>query len=295
MNYLPLSWTVSENYLFNNTVQSTKYCWLSEVSIQKNKDITTSFQSIFENYSSNVIIKGCNTEIKNILEKRGFASMQLGLEAVIDTNCNTFEKKSLLKLVNRGLKKGEIIKLNYSEENKSHLNEFLKTYHHAKEPQLKNLFITKFNPGNKLYVLKKDKHWLGAVLVSNNSIDKIHTELILRTHNSPVGTIESIIYAIYNDTVKQNIRYLSLGEVPFINQINYSSDSLYTILSTISGRFLKFAYNYKGLQNFKAKFNPMWEPVYICTSKKISFRLLLFLLVESNFLQLIYYKLVSKK
>jgi len=267
--------------------------WISHTEFQNKINFFEIIDSHIKNNSESVlIIRGCNYSIKNTLEERGFYSLKIGSEALLDTSKNCFDKKSLTKLVARGLKKGKIEKLNYSLENAQKLSEFKKYSTHSKEPQLKNLFQTEFEKNHTLYVFKKNNIWLGAVLVSKYSNSKIHTELILRNKNSPVGTIEAIIQYIYSDINKQNIKFLSLGEVPFSESVTFIKDGFYSKIVNVTGKFLKFAYNFEGLKKFKSKFNPDWEPVYICFSKKISVKHLIFLLVKSNFHKLIFYKFI---
>lgn len=172
-----------------------KVNWINHTALQNKINFFEIIDTHIKNNSESVlIIRGCNYSIKNTLKERGFYSLKIGSEALLDTSKNCFEKKSLTKLVARGLKKGKIEKLKYSLENAQKLSEFKKYTTHAKEPQLKNLFQTEFEKNHTLYVLKKNNIWLGAVLVSKYSDSKIHTELILRNKNSPVGTIEAIIH-----------------------------------------------------------------------------------------------------
>ncbi len=294
MNSLPLSWSTNFNKEHFNLIEKKKICWISHASIQNENNLTETIAKINKDVNTDLIIRGCDNLIKEYLAKSGFYSLKIGIEAVLDTNHNCFKKKSLKNLVNRGLKKGWIEKIPYSKENSALLREFVSSSVHGKEPQLKNLFLTDFMIDQTLYVLRNNNEWLGAVLVSENSKNKLHTELILRTHNSPVGTMEAIIHQIYSDARKRNIQFLSLGEVPFAGPFNINKDGVTSTLISLLGRSLNFAYNYRGLKNFKAKFNPNWEPVYICTSNKIKFRYLIFMVIRSNFHKLVLFNLFYK-
>jgi lysylphosphatidylglycerol synthetase-like protein (DUF2156 family) len=294
MNSLPLSWSINSNSKFIQTVKHKNICWISYGSLNKDQDFYSTIDSFCLQKKNDLIIRGCDSTITNYLENKGFNSIKVGSEAVLDTTKDLFKKKSLMKLVKRGFNKGKIEKFNFSIENKLKLEEFIKISKHSREPQLQNLFLTEFKSNHLLYVLSRNEEWLGAILISQNSETKIHTELILRKENSPVGTLEAIIYQIYEDAKLKNIPYVSLGEVPFISKINFLNDGFYTSIIILAGKTLKFAYNYKGLRNFKNKFNPTWQPIYICISHKISLKHFIFLFIQTNFYRLMFFKLVYR-
>lgn len=291
MNSLPLSWSINSFSEVIQTIKSKNICWISYGLLHKDQDFYTTIDSFCNKTKIDLIIRGCNSNMKNFLEQKGFNSIKVGNEAVLDTNKDCFKKKSLMKLVKRGFKKGTIEKLSFTEENKNKLENFIKIAKHSKEPQLQNLFITEFQPNNVLYIIKRNDEWLGAILISENSDVKIHTELILRKENSPIGIMEALIFQIYEDAKLKSFHYVSLGEVPFINKLNFAIDGFYSSVVTLTGKTFKFAYNYKGLKNFKNKFSPNWEPVYICISNKISLKHILFLFVQTNFYRLVLNKL----
>ena len=161
--------------------------------------------------------------------------------------------------------------------------------------QLKNLFCTEFSDQMKLYVFEDHrKEWLGAVMVSRNSETKLHTELLLRKWNAPVGIMESLIFHIFENLKNNGIIELSLGEVPFIMSKNRDNISIKDHIINRIGKSLRCVYNYKGLYNFKNKFNPEWNDIYICGKPNISFINLFLLSLRTNFFRLLLYKLFKK-
>ncbi len=292
MNSLPLSWSIKDhqtNTLINNRVKVWNLNWLAYQQLNSVDELKQKINNNLTTANEKFLLRGCNNSQQKKLGDLGFSSFQFGMEAVINTDTNPFSKKSLKLLVKRGLRHGEIKLLPYSNENKEKLRSFQKLSRHGEFIQLKNLFHTNFTSQNRLYVLiNKEEKWLGAILLSNNSKKKIHTELILKRKNSPVGVIEALIYKIFIDAKKEGFTELSLGEVPFI--FNTKSNIFIKILKT-AGSFLQFAYNYKGLYNFKNKFQPQWEPLYICSNNKNKFLDLFLIFYLSNFSKLILQKL----
>lgn len=290
MNTLPLSWSICDTEYFTSTsIRNWKVDWLA---IQNVYSPLITKQLIKNDTGNEILIRGCNNVLKNELEHVGFSSLLVGYEAILDLKNNPFTKKSLKALVKRGERFGKVVKLPYSQINEQKLREFQNNSAHCSEPRLKNLFQMEFTPNNFLYVfIDKYSNWLGAVMLSKNSIQKLHTELLLRRENAPNGIMEALIAKVFYDAEINNYSYLSLGEVPFVKSV-YDNGNFYSKVIYRIGKSLNFAYNYKGLYNFKNKFNPTWEKVYICSSNKVNFRHLFFIFVHSNFHKLVVYKLL---
>lgn len=293
MNSLPLSWSINNGRSFHKlekTVKIKNLTWLAYQQTNFFKITNQLKKNDLSNKKEKFLIRGCNTTQMNNLKQFGYSSFQFGMEAIIKTNQNPFEKTSLMSLVKRGMRHGKIQTLPFTEENKKRLDDFKKESRHGDYVQLENLFQTDFSEQNKLFVfIDKFENWLGAILVSNNSSSKLHTELILKRKESPVGIMETLIYKIFHEAKDQEIEELSLGEVPFIFS---SKKNLLSKISFLAGKNLKFAYNYKGLYNFKNKFQPIWQPLFICSNSKNKFLDLFLIFHYSNFSKLILQKLL---
>jgi len=293
MKSLPLSWTITNPDVTNNTIINRwKINWYA---IREDRASVSDYNfDSSNNKQSDILIRGCNLQIKNELESSGYRSILVGKEAILDTKCNHFNKKSIIDLIKRGKRHGQIFEIEFSDFNKMKLEELKSDSTHGSEPQLKNLFQVEFNLNNLLYVfIDSLGTWLGAIMLSKNSNDKLHTELILRRINTPIGIMEALIEYSFKKAKEYNFSNLSLGEVPFIiNQVK-PKKSL-TALTVRAGKIFRFAYNFQHLYNFKNKFNPIWEDIYICSSSNIGLKKLLFLLIYSNFHKLIIFKLIFK-
>ncbi|MCP5064447.1 MAG: DUF2156 domain-containing protein [Ignavibacteriae bacterium] len=298
MQTLPLSWSLETNPSENNIsskIINENLTWLSICSFQNHSQFTNFINQHSNKKKQNLIIRGCNNSLVSQLKRKGYSSTRVGMEAVLETSGYHFEKKSIRQLVKRGMRHGKVIQLPYSIFNKQLLEKFHSKTTHANEPQLQNLFQTKFTKDNLLYVFSSPSNkWLGAVIISVNGNKKLHTELILRTNNSPIGILETIIYNIFLDAKKDGRLELSLGEVPFISKNETYEKSLISYTAMKFGRILKFAYSYDGLYNFKNKFEPRWDNLYVCSKPKIGIEHLVFLFIKSNFHKLVYYKIKSK-
>lgn len=287
MNSLPLSWSIVIKTADNlETIKNRHFEWLATPQVSESY-LKNEIDGVTE---KNLIIRGCNEEHMKHLKGNGFYFSQFGMEAVLDTSEDHFNKKSLMETIRRGKKHGRIIILDFSQKNKLKLEKFRAKTVHGNFPQLKNLFQSEFKPNNLLLVyIDKNEKWLGAILLSKNSKTKLHTELLLRMVNAPVGIMESLVERAFHLAKNMGYKQISLGEVPFISKRN-GFDDYVSLLSFHLGKFFSFAYNYDGLYNFKNKFRPSWEEVYICSNKKIRIRHLFFLFSQSQF-----HKLAIKK
>ena len=288
MKNLPLSWSIIEsNQNSSVTINRWNLSWLA-INILP-------FNSIFHlkhisDHKENLIIRGCNSDLAEVLENQGFSKIHFGIEAVLHTNGNHFEKKSLKSLIKRGNKFGRVEKVTFNEDNNNKFNSLKKISIHSSEPQLKNLFQTEFTEFHQLYVfISKNDEWVGAILTSANDRYKLHTELLLRKKDSPNGMMESLIYFMFNDAKICGFNHVSLGEVPFHFSEKISRNLLNNSLGKL-GDFLTFAYNHDGLFNFKNKFKPEWMPLYICSSNNIGLRHFFMILISSNFHSLLLFK-----
>ena len=295
MRNLPLSWIYSPSHPFQIkpiNLLDKNFIWLA-LAISP----TLNFINEIKNGCgvNKILIRGCDEKISEVLFEYGYKRIYSGQEAVLNFSTNHFKKKSLRHLIRRGSRHGKIIEYIYSINVADKLQQFKRQCSHAHEPQLKNLFCTEFSDQMKLYVFEDHrKEWLGAVMVSRNSETKLHTELLLRKWNAPVGIMESLIFHIFENLKNNGIIELSLGEVPFIMSKNRDNISIKDHIINRIGKSLRCVYNYKGLYNFKNKFNPEWNDIYICGKPNISFINLFLLSLRTNFFRLLLYKLFKK-
>jgi hypothetical protein len=298
MQSLPLSWALTPNNNFANEIPKLSFnnlVWVPYRTLETKAHFYNFISQQTLQSSNDLIIRGCNKYHVEELSKRGFSSTKIGIEAILETSKNHFEKKSLTSLVKRGLRNGKVKQLTYSYEISKQFNEFKKQSVHSHKPQLQNLFQTNFTSNNLLYIFEsKQNEWLGAILLSVNSKEKLHTELILRKPNAPVGIIEALVYTIFFDAKNNGFKKVSLGEVPFITKEKTKIKNYRVYIVVKLGTLFRFAYNYKGLYNFKNKFNPNWEFVYISVKPKLKLKHFAFLFVQSNLHKLVLFQLKEK-
>lgn len=296
LSNLPLSWQYTSNK--SNPIEQrlilSSQRWLTtfQTDFDGFRNLTN---SIREDKKKSFLIRGCNTLLTDALVNESFDHIVLGKEAVLNFSKNHFEKKSLRELIKRGFKKGQVIEVARNEESNPLLDKLKMSSRHGKEPQLKHLFITEFIEGTRLFVfINRDNEWLAAVLVSINSPDKYHTELLLKHNDAPIGVMETLIFHTFESLKDSGKKELSLGEVPFYVNIPISKSFYRDFILNRIAKFFRFAYNYKGLYDFKNKFNPRWDDVFICGYPRLRLSHIAGIIIRSNLLWLIFYKILKR-
>ena len=272
---------------------SKKRKWICNTKVPFNKPVDDTFSEIDIQFpDAYLLFDGCSSENKNYLKLLGYKSISFGKEAIIDLSKNPFQKKSLIELVKRGNRHGSFEEVDFSESNQKQLQEFIIKTSHGSKPQLQNLFALTFQSHHRLFVIKKNDKWICAITLSYKTKKIMQTELILRCVDAPIGVMEKLIYEIFNQLSQEGFEYWSLGAVPFVD----FDSKLFSLSWFINffGRKIRFAYNYKGLFNFKNKFNPIWEPYYICYKNRLGFMQIFQLAQKSNLNKLILYNIFSK-
>jgi phosphatidylglycerol lysyltransferase len=200
-------------------------------------------------------------------------SLFLGQEAVVDLSTFTLQggdKKRIRNALNKVAECG--FKL------------------HVFEPPLKDGLVQKLKAVSDNWLMDMERRELvfsqgmfnwdeiknQTVLVAENEEEKIAGflniipdyakdegtfDLIRKTSDAPNGVIDFLHVELFNYFKQRNIRYVNLGFAP-LGGIEIPDD--------ITERSMKFAYekiksfsHYKGLREFKDKFNPVWSDKYL--------------------------------
>ena len=204
-----------------------------------------------------------------------------------------FNKKSLKELIKRGLRNGYVKELEISDQIFYFLRNSKSQSSIAKLPKLQHLFCATLENYTRLFVfVDHNDQWLGLITISHKTEKIMQTELIIRRSKNPIGIMEALISEIFIILKKEGKELWSLGAVPFVVQVPFSLSMQWA--SNFIGRRLRFAYNYRGLFNFKNKFMPTWIDYYICYNKKLSFLQLFDLMRKSNLMSLVLKKIFLK-
>jgi len=308
-NHLPLSWArakISEPQLKIIKLPLSRLHWIPAAKIPF--DLT--FEQVHKKWLSALpvgfVLQFCNAPLSEFLLRHGGQIIQVGVEGVLDLKDHEdAPKRSVLQLVKRGRRWGRVQEVSSTPENLQRLQALMKCTPHAAKPQLAFTFRTQFDQTVRCFAfVAPDGRWMGAVTLSQNRRRYYHTELILRDKNAPTGVMETLVRATVRTLRAEGVEHWSLGSVPFLsmNDIGLAHCSTNNVtplrskteVATSAGRLLKFAYNYEGLFNFKNKFLPRWQPIYLYGTPRLSWRAMLDLAIKMRYLHLVGHRLWEK-
>ena len=300
---LPLSW-------FHSNVGVPKFSWINlplsglpwiySADVPVSYTVDELYNKLYTEFPNGFLLRGCSSEFARYFGKKGHELIRTGAEGIVELDGLSSISKSLLDLVDRGNKRGSVEEIDLNQSNCIRVSNFIEHTPYRAKPHLSYLFNNAFDSNTRCFVMSTQEHeWLGILTVSVSSENSCHTEMILRNRIAPVGVMEHLLYSVMNIYRDEGYKHFSLGEVPFV-----SPDGMEKIATTPKrfvqealvykvGHLIRYAFNYKGLFDFKNKFNPEWKPVYICATPKLKFRSLLDLFCESGYLKLSRSELIS--
>lgn len=288
---LPLSWTIGSQINKIKKAEMFNTVWFSLAELNSTSEFIDEIRGERIQHGG-ILIRGCNAGVFNgKLRQLGFKFYPVGSEAVLSTEKNLFDKKSLKELVRRGNRFGNISEYNFSTINQKKYERLLRNSPHSNEPKLRDMYRVNLDSTARIFVMENGSEYLGLISISLNNEDKYQAELLLRESFAPIGVMEALVYFIHTKLKHEGIKYFSLGEVPFVIKQSELHNPLAVFVNKV-GRGLRFAYNYKGLYNFKNKFMPEWQDVYLATYPKLSLPLLLNIFFNSDLHRLVLYKAI---
>ena len=302
---IPLSWShkdVDSPRFSWITLPMSGLPWIYSADVPAKYNAEQLYDQLEKRFPNGYLLRGCNAKIANYFNKKGYQILRTGAEGVIDLDNLDTVSKSVYELVARGSRWGIVSEIPLNLVNHRRVSKFIEQTHYGSKPHLNYLFNTVFDSNTRCFVMSSPEDiWLGVLTVSLSSENSCHTEMILRSKNAPIGTMELLLLSVMSIYREEGFKYFSLGEVPFISPETMDATKIDTSIKQtsqeslffIAGRLLKYAFNYKGLFDFKNKFNPEWKPVYICAAPKLQFRALLDLFCETGYLELSRSELVS--
>lgn len=233
------------------------------------------------------VYRGCAEQTAQFLETLGYQRICSGMEAVLELDNPTWNRSSLRTLARRALRYGTIYEFSGGQHLAAERTAALfARSRYAERPKLRYLFRLTPDETTRCFCFEHHSgQWLGVITISVKNPRFIATELLLRGAEAPVGVMEALIIFIAETLVREGYDFWSIGEVPFYEtseNVRHRLQALYGM----TGRLMKFAYNYRGLYAFKSKFLPHWRPVYICAKPDITFALLADMVIASGFARL---------
>jgi len=293
---LPLSWTrsgIKSVQKKSFSFKTNHMHWISLADIPEDQNFRQVISRFKKKYPGGLLLRGCSATIACELEKKDFEILPIGQEAVLDLNKDIFNQRSLRQSARSGNRHNRIRKVDLNRENYEKLNALKALSRHGRKPQLKHLFIDEFSNNTECFIAENENGWNAALTFSRVSSRKAQAELLLRKTNAASGTMEALIEKVSVYLRSKGYLYLSLGEVPFQLSSKERTSFKSRFMCSV-GKTMYFAYNSSTLFNFKNKFSPQWQPVYLCGFPRISLMSLIEIGIRTNYFRLILSQLLKK-
>lgn len=213
---------------------------------------------------------------KPLYEKLGKKLFPIGDEAVLNLETWSLEggdKKGLRNAINKITKLGYTFQVNeppqkddFLQQLKATSEEWLKNTDYSEivfsqgrfnEKELKDQIILSIeNPEGKV---------MGFVnLISNNTTGEGNFDLMRKTGDAPSGSMDFLFARMFDHLKERGFKSCNLGMVP-LSGIEKPENLQERVIKMAYEKIKKFG-NYKSLREYKEKFNPDWQMMYLVYS-----------------------------
>lgn len=248
--------------------------WIDRVDLPFSSSLPDFLKSLNQRFPEGWCTRGCSFSLREELKLPEHSYFCLGAHALLFLSQP--QTKHVQSLARRGARTLEVREILETATTKRFARELLNHTSYSEKPQLRLLFRSPPGESERSFcaISKGNGQALGLVSLTQFAPDGWHAEVLLRSRQAPQGTMELLLSSVSEQLAKEGAKRLSLGEVPFLEiEASYRSNSkLQKLLSVAAPRLLYPSYNYRGLQRFKAKFHPQWEPLYWIASKRFRTR-----------------------
>ncbi|HJV80927.1 bifunctional lysylphosphatidylglycerol flippase/synthetase MprF [Noviherbaspirillum sp.] len=101
--------------------------------------------------------------------------------------------------------------------------------------------------------------WLGA------DKEELSVDLMRHLPSAPNGTMDLLFCELMLWGRKEGFKWFNLGMAPLSGLAEYAQMPIWRSLGTLLYRHGEHFYNFEGLRHYKAKFHPVWRPLYLAS------------------------------
>jgi phosphatidylglycerol lysyltransferase len=100
---------------------------------------------------------------------------------------------------------------------------------------------------------------------TSGHMNEVSVDLMRHRADAPSGVMDYIFLNLILWAREQGYRFFNLGMAPLSGLENRSLGSVWNRVGALTFRFGENFYNFQGLRQYKEKFDPVWEPMYIAS------------------------------
>jgi len=95
--------------------------------------------------------------------------------------------------------------------------------------------------------------------------EELSVDLMRHLPDAPAGVMDYMFVHLILWSQQQGYRWFNLGMAPLSGLENRSLGTLWNRVGSLAYRFGENFYNFQGLRQYKEKFDPVWEPMYLAS------------------------------
>ncbi|MEA2239101.1 MAG: phosphatidylglycerol lysyltransferase [Thermoanaerobaculia bacterium] len=114
-------------------------------------------------------------------------------------------------------------------------------------------------------VVRRGEEIVAFANLWNGAGDELSVDLMRHLPDAPAGVMDYIFISLILWAQQQGYRWFNLGMAPLSGLENRSLGTLWSRVGALAYRFGENFYNFQGLRQYKEKFDPEWEPMYLAS------------------------------
>jgi len=114
-------------------------------------------------------------------------------------------------------------------------------------------------------VVKKDDRIVAFANLWEGAREELSVDLMRHLPDAPAGVMDYIFVNLLLWGQQRGYAWFNLGMAPLSGLENRSLGTLWNRVGSLAYRFGENFYNFQGLRQYKEKFDPQWEPMYLAS------------------------------
>jgi phosphatidylglycerol lysyltransferase len=95
--------------------------------------------------------------------------------------------------------------------------------------------------------------------------EELSGDLMRHVADAPAGVMDYMFVSLILRAQQQGYRWFNLGMAPLSGLENRAIGTVWSRIGALAYRFGENFYNFQGLRQYKEKFDPVWEPMYLAS------------------------------
>ncbi|MGH9420115.1 MAG: phosphatidylglycerol lysyltransferase domain-containing protein, partial [Thermoanaerobaculia bacterium] len=115
----------------------------------------------------------------------------------------------------------------------------------------------------KVAIVRRDDHIVAFANLWDGAGEELSSDLMRQLPDAPAGVMDYMFVTLILWGQQQGYRWLNMGMAPLSGLENRALGTMWSRVGALAYRFGENFYNFQGLRQYKEKFDPVWEPMYL--------------------------------